>query len=133
MHRVLQIPEIVGLIFTFMEKKDNANNACVCKRWSAIALDTLWGDIDGGLHRLFGLLAPPVVHHEWQVGIADVTWMSADKTFSSRHSAAPSHQMTGRDSRDTQDVCVDYVSTKNMSHEITVPQSSTRSRGHARH
>ncbi|KAI0942577.1 hypothetical protein AcW1_003169 [Taiwanofungus camphoratus] len=32
LHRVLEIPEIVELIFAFMDEKDNANNACVCKR-----------------------------------------------------------------------------------------------------
>ncbi|KAH9934609.1 hypothetical protein B0H21DRAFT_699332 [Amylocystis lapponica] len=62
MHRVLQIPEIVGLIFSHMDDRDNARNACVCKRWSDIALDTLWSNLDRDLRRLFSLLAPVVSH-----------------------------------------------------------------------
>ncbi|OSC97257.1 hypothetical protein PYCCODRAFT_1419774 [Trametes coccinea BRFM310] len=55
--RVLAIPEILELVFSFLSTKNTANCACVCKRWSEIALDTLWRDVDD-IRRLFGLLAP---------------------------------------------------------------------------
>ncbi|KAI0643505.1 hypothetical protein C8Q79DRAFT_184910 [Trametes meyenii] len=55
--RVLAIPEILELVFSFLEAKDNARCARVCKGWSDIALDTLWHEVDN-LRRLFGLLAP---------------------------------------------------------------------------
>ncbi|KAI0773038.1 hypothetical protein BD413DRAFT_690697 [Trametes elegans] len=57
--RVLGIPEILELVFSFLETKDAAQCARVCKGWSAIALDSLWRDVDD-LHRLFSLLAPIV-------------------------------------------------------------------------
>ncbi|KZT05707.1 uncharacterized protein LAESUDRAFT_655083 [Laetiporus sulphureus 93-53] len=55
--RVLDIPEIIELIFSFLEKRNNVVNACVCKRWSEIALDAVWRDVDN-LNVLFSLLAP---------------------------------------------------------------------------
>ncbi|KZT64518.1 hypothetical protein DAEQUDRAFT_698588 [Daedalea quercina L-15889] len=55
--RVLDIPEIVELIFSFLDKKDNVNNACVCKRWSGIALDSVWRSVDDTT-QLLRLLAP---------------------------------------------------------------------------
>jgi hypothetical protein len=57
MHRVLGIPELLDMIFSFLKSPSNAVNARVCKRWSEIALDLLWRDVDD-LHRLFGTLAP---------------------------------------------------------------------------
>src|SRR6266568_4009174 len=57
MHRVLGIPELLDMIFGFIQPSSNALNARVCKRWSEIALDSLWRDVDD-LHRLFGILAP---------------------------------------------------------------------------
>ncbi|KAK7033004.1 hypothetical protein R3P38DRAFT_2700446 [Favolaschia claudopus] len=55
--RVLEIPELLDMIFGYLEPCFNASNASVCKRWSEIALDTLWRDLDD-LPRLFGLLKP---------------------------------------------------------------------------
>lgn len=57
MHRVLDIPELLDMVFSFLKPPSNAVNARVCKRWSEIALDLLWRDVDD-LHRLFGTLAP---------------------------------------------------------------------------
>lgn len=57
MHRVLAIPELLDMIFGFLDEGSNASNARVSKQWSDIALDTLWRDVSD-LHRLFGLLAP---------------------------------------------------------------------------
>jgi hypothetical protein len=57
MHRVLGIPELLDMIFRFLDDASNASNARVCRQWSEIALDTLWKDVND-LYRLFGLLAP---------------------------------------------------------------------------
>ena len=57
MHRVLSIPELLDMIFSFLPLPSNAVNARVCKRWSEIALDLLWRDVDD-INRLFGTLAP---------------------------------------------------------------------------
>ena len=45
------------MIFSFLESSTNAVNARVCKRWSEIALDLLWRDVED-LQRLFGTLVP---------------------------------------------------------------------------
>jgi len=57
MHRVLAIPELLDMVFGFMDRASNASNACVCKQWSEVSLSFLWSDVDD-LYRLFGLLAP---------------------------------------------------------------------------
>lgn len=57
LHRVLAIPELLDMIFGYLDRKSNVANAQVCKTWSNIALDVLWKDVDN-LHRLFGLLCP---------------------------------------------------------------------------
>ncbi|KAI0324707.1 hypothetical protein GY45DRAFT_1288459 [Cubamyces sp. BRFM 1775] len=55
--RVLAIPEILELVFSFLDASGKSRCACVCKQWSEVALDALWRDVDS-LRRLFGLLAP---------------------------------------------------------------------------
>ena len=57
MHRVFGIPELLDMVFRFLDDASNASNVRVCRQWSEIALDTLWRDVND-LHRLFGLLAP---------------------------------------------------------------------------
>lgn len=56
-HRVLFIPELLGIILSFMDEDDHVNNACVCKQWSDITLDIIWREVDG-LSRLLTLLRP---------------------------------------------------------------------------
>jgi hypothetical protein len=56
-HRVLEIPEILELIFSFLDDASNARNATVCKRWFDLALNIVWRNVTD-LHRLFSLLAP---------------------------------------------------------------------------
>ncbi|KIK96983.1 hypothetical protein PAXRUDRAFT_137252 [Paxillus rubicundulus Ve08.2h10] len=56
-HRVLFIPELVDIIFRFLDKKTNVTNALVCKQWSQIALDVVWKEVDD-LVQLFSLLKP---------------------------------------------------------------------------
>ncbi len=57
MRRVLEIPEIVELIFSFLDKHSNAINAMVCKKWSELALNILWREVEVP-SRLFGKFAP---------------------------------------------------------------------------
>ena len=57
MLRVLFIPELLDMIFSYLDASDNAANARVCRRWCDVALDTLWRDVED-VCRLFGLLAP---------------------------------------------------------------------------
>jgi len=56
-HRVLCIPELLDMVFQYLDPCSNAMNARVCKIWSEIALDSLWKEVDD-LKRLFNLLAP---------------------------------------------------------------------------
>ncbi|KAL4066636.1 hypothetical protein J3A83DRAFT_4097945 [Scleroderma citrinum] len=55
--RIFYIPELLHLIFGFLNKAHNVSNACVCKLWSEIALDTIWRDVDNMIH-LFTILKP---------------------------------------------------------------------------
>jgi hypothetical protein len=55
--RVLTIPELLNLVFSFLDPQFNAANACVCKLWSDIALSVLWRDVHD-LWRLVRLLGP---------------------------------------------------------------------------
>ncbi len=56
-HRVLDILEIVELIFSFMDKRSNISNAQVCRKWSNQALNFLWRE-GFDLFRLFSILSP---------------------------------------------------------------------------
>ncbi|KIK20220.1 hypothetical protein PISMIDRAFT_682506 [Pisolithus microcarpus 441] len=55
--RIFHIPELLHLIFSFLDKESNVSNACVCKFWSDIALDTVWKEVDDLIH-LFSILQP---------------------------------------------------------------------------
>lgn len=55
--RVLEIPEILELIFSFLDVEANVTNALVCRKWSDIALNNVWRDVSD-VRRLFSLLAP---------------------------------------------------------------------------
>ncbi|THH13451.1 hypothetical protein EW146_g6764 [Bondarzewia mesenterica] len=56
-HRVLAIPELLDIIFSFQDQQSNINAALVCKRWASVALDNVWREVDN-LYRLFRILAP---------------------------------------------------------------------------
>ena len=56
-HRVLFIPELLDIIFNFLDRDSNIVNARVCKRWSEIALDVVWKEVDDLIY-LFRLLKP---------------------------------------------------------------------------
>ncbi|KAF8129848.1 hypothetical protein EV363DRAFT_1219642 [Boletus edulis] len=62
-HRVLFIPELLDIIFNFLGRHTNVTNACVCKRWSEVALDVVWKEVDDLLH-LFRLLKPISHQHD---------------------------------------------------------------------
>lgn len=57
LQRVLLIPELLDMVFSYLDASDNAVNARVCRRWCNIALDILWRDVED-MRRLFSLLAP---------------------------------------------------------------------------
>ncbi|KAF5312783.1 hypothetical protein D9619_003857 [Psilocybe cf. subviscida] len=64
-HRVLAIPELLDMVFAFLDDIDNAFNAQVCKLWATVALDVIWKE-PCNLHRLFSRLVPLVmVNHEY--------------------------------------------------------------------
>jgi hypothetical protein len=56
-HRVLAIPELLDMMFGFMDRASHASNARVCKQWSEVSLTYLWSDVEN-FHRLFNLLVP---------------------------------------------------------------------------
>ena len=55
--RVLEIPEILDHVFSFLDNQSNTKNALVCKKWCEPALNNMWRDVLEP-HILFGLLAP---------------------------------------------------------------------------
>ena len=55
--RIVFIPELLHIIFGFLSKKHNVSNACVCKLWSEIALDTIWREMCNLVY-LFKALKP---------------------------------------------------------------------------
>ncbi|KAG6811745.1 hypothetical protein H0H92_006012 [Tricholoma furcatifolium] len=59
MHHVLQLPEILEIIFRFNSNLQATTASCarVCKRWSGVALDVLWFRLDHFEH-LLRILGP---------------------------------------------------------------------------
>lgn len=57
--RVLEIPEIIEQILSYLENDEKLRVAPVCKRWSDIALNLVWRRVDDIIHLLRGL-APMV-------------------------------------------------------------------------
>ncbi|KAG6822700.1 hypothetical protein H0H92_012901, partial [Tricholoma furcatifolium] len=55
--RVGAIPELLDMVFQFLDDASNATNALVSRQWSEIALDNLWKEVSD-LHPLFNTLAP---------------------------------------------------------------------------
>lgn len=55
--RVLAIPELLQIIFSFGTRASNASNALVCRNWYEAALDHVWTEVDD-LYYLLQLLAP---------------------------------------------------------------------------
>ncbi|TFK58469.1 hypothetical protein BDN72DRAFT_966336, partial [Pluteus cervinus] len=56
-HRVLQIPELLNIIFSYLTDNEHITNALVCKKWSDVALDALWREVQN-IQRLVRLLSP---------------------------------------------------------------------------
>lgn len=55
--REVLIPEILDVIFSFMQQWDLYSVALVCVSWGQLALDALWRDMKF-LYPLFKILAP---------------------------------------------------------------------------
>lgn len=55
--RVLDIPELLSKVFELLDDEANAVNAQVSRKWSEIALDYIWCDVED-LYHLFTILAP---------------------------------------------------------------------------
>jgi hypothetical protein len=55
--RVGSIPELLDLIFDYLDPPSNANNAVVCKVWSEVARDQLWREVRDP-RQLLSILAP---------------------------------------------------------------------------
>lgn len=51
------IHELLTMIFSYLDDRDLAGAACVCKHWAEIALDTLWFEVHD-LRRVLTVLAP---------------------------------------------------------------------------
>ncbi|PFH47527.1 hypothetical protein AMATHDRAFT_67573 [Amanita thiersii Skay4041] len=79
-HRVLYIPELLDMVFNYLEPFSNAVNARVCKRWSEVALDTLWREVDD-MHRLCTLLAPLYVGDDSEYKFARILETADWKRF----------------------------------------------------
>ncbi|KAI0060964.1 hypothetical protein BV25DRAFT_1839295 [Artomyces pyxidatus] len=56
-HRVLAIPELLTLVFSFGDRVNNATYSLVNKQWREIALDNIWREVDC-LYYLFRILVP---------------------------------------------------------------------------
>ena len=59
MRRVLEIPEIIEQILSYLENKEKLAIAPVCKRWADIALNLVWRKMDNIITLFLGL-APMV-------------------------------------------------------------------------
>ncbi|KAH9004724.1 hypothetical protein EDB86DRAFT_2885129 [Lactarius hatsudake] len=55
--RVLAIPELLQIIFSFGTRASNASNALVCRNWREVALDYVWAEVDD-MYYLLQILAP---------------------------------------------------------------------------
>ncbi|KAH9000313.1 hypothetical protein EDB92DRAFT_1789880 [Lactarius akahatsu] len=55
--RVLAIPELLQIIFSFGTRASNASNALVCRNWHEVALDYVWAEVDD-MYYLLQILAP---------------------------------------------------------------------------
>ncbi|KAG1772489.1 hypothetical protein EV702DRAFT_1033633 [Suillus placidus] len=71
-HRVLFIPELLGIILGFVGEDDYVSNARVCKQWSEVTLDIIWREVDD-LSRLLTLLRPYKIkgRHNFFDGLPD--------------------------------------------------------------
>ncbi|KAN0137184.1 hypothetical protein V8E53_005181 [Lactarius tabidus] len=55
--RVLSIPELLHIIFSFGTRASNVSNALVCRKWHEVALDYVWMEVDD-IYCLLQLLTP---------------------------------------------------------------------------
>ncbi|KAK7682132.1 hypothetical protein QCA50_014718 [Cerrena zonata] len=62
--RVLEIPEIIELILSYLDTGEKLHVIPVCKKWADIALNQVWKRVDDIIPLLRGLA--PMVRNEWQ-------------------------------------------------------------------
>lgn len=82
MYRVLEIPELLDMVFKYLDLPSNASNARVCKKWSEMALDVLWRNVDD-LPRLFSILVPLRLMNDNEY-VSIVSFYSFSLTYCSR-------------------------------------------------
>jgi hypothetical protein len=56
-HRVLAIPELLQIIFSFGTQASKVSNTLVCRGWCEPALDNIWREVDD-IYYLLQLLTP---------------------------------------------------------------------------
>lgn len=87
-HRVLDIPELLDLVFRLLDHKSNLNNACVSHNWTEIGLNNLWRSVDSSsqIIHLFSKLAP--LKYELAIGnvrtpcmISRIVLLTCDAVF----------------------------------------------------
>ena len=57
------IDELLTMIFSYLDDRDLARAACVCKHWAELSLDTLWFEVND-LKRVLTVLAPLALRAE---------------------------------------------------------------------
>ena len=55
--RPIDVPELLAIVFSYLDDRSLARTARVCRHWSDAALDTLWYKLTD-LRPLLNLLAP---------------------------------------------------------------------------
>ncbi|KAI6127220.1 hypothetical protein F5141DRAFT_379131 [Pisolithus sp. B1] len=73
--RIFYIPELLHLIFSFLDKESNVSNARVCRFWSDIALDAVWKEVDDMIH-LFSILKPVLMNMHGTYEFVDIPGVS---------------------------------------------------------
>jgi hypothetical protein len=99
-HRVLCIPELLDMIFGFLDPPSNVENAQVCRTWLNVALDVLWKEVESP-RRLFGLLAPLKETFKGQYVRNLIIYAPFYVSALSRNSKDFQTQTTGRNSTNT--------------------------------
>lgn len=68
--RVLEIPEIIELILSYLDTGEKLHVIPVCKKWADIALNQVWRRVDDIIPLLRGLA--PMVRNEWQCYVSRI-------------------------------------------------------------
>jgi len=108
-HAVLLLPELLENILGFTDGNDNVTNTLVCKKWSEVALDLMWRDVES-LPRLLSLLRRSEIRNGSTVRRLFSTYISPAKFIAGydlRSSLTGSQtQGTGKGFRSMAIVCI---------------------------